>query len=153
MCYWVIALVVLLKAFSRALNNHCSIRVINFISELPIVFEMFSLKSCSILTLLYLQGSMYVALEQLPKDTVKSPSSEMLTTSLVKALSKPVQLLTWPCSEWGLGPDALQTAPADRIDYSMLLLFTVMVANLVQVLPFSAMYLIFFSLRYYQILV
>lgn len=84
----------LLKDFSRALNNHCSIRVINFISELPIVFEMFSLKSCSILTLLYLQGSMYVALKQLPKDTVESPSSEVLTTLLVKALSKPVQLLT-----------------------------------------------------------
>lgn len=152
LCYWVIALVALLKYFSSPVSSHCSIKAVNFIPELLIVFEMFSLRLHSLVSLLYLQGNTYVALEQVPRDTVESPSSEMLTAQLAKALSKPRQLWSCPCSEQGLGPDALQIAPADRIDYSMILLFTVMVANLLQVLPLSAMYLIFFSLWYYQIL-
>lgn len=49
----------LLKDFSSAVRNHCSIRAVNFISELPIIFEMFLLKLHSLVSLQYLYGNMY----------------------------------------------------------------------------------------------
>lgn len=105
-------------------------RAVKVISDLWIIFQNFSLKSHSLLSILYLQCvCTYASLKQVPRDTVESSASEMFTAQLAKTLSKPTQLQRWPCSEWGLGPDALQTAPADRIDYWVILLFTVMAAN------------------------
>lgn len=145
LCYWVIALAPM-KVFSSTMRKNCTIGSVNFISELPIV--LYWIAFIYDLTRKHVCIVGMAAQRQDRFSILGGPS-----TQLAKVLRCwGAQLQSWPSSEWKIAPDALQTALADRIDYSDSVVHC-HGSKLIQELPFSAIYLIFFSLQYYQNLV
>lgn len=145
LCYWVTALAPI-KVFWGTMWKICTISNVNFISELPIVLYWIAF-ICD-LTVFTGKCVCIVGMAAQRQDGISILGEPSI--QLAKVLRCwGAQLRNQPSSDWKIVPDALQTALADRTDYSDSVVHC-HGSKLIQELPFSAIYLIFFSLQYYQ---